>query len=439
MKHVWMLLLVMLATLLISCHDSDTDDPETTGIDPFNNGGSERNMIVVLSDIHLGMDMAYAEFNNNRGPLVDLLERIRVSPNVRELVIAGDMFDEWFIPANLNTFGGSDEASFVRRIAANNREVIDAFNRIIAEGKILVTYTPGNHDLAIDAESIEEVLPGINQARDSMQGLGKYTPAGHPEMVIEHGHRYNFFCAPDPLSNQDIAPGTILPPGYFFTRIGTLHLVQNCQTPSDSLPVITPNLSGGESQALAYQYWGFWKWAMSEIPIENRFDEDIIVTNVDGFTGTYSINDLVPYQTTPGGMIDMNLYRGIQDTWEQRQTLNEVPVHIPVSQALTEAALASFTDQQAVTQYFMNPDSNKRIVVFGHSHEAKLISSQNTSGQKTIYANSGTWIDHNPLPTTMNFVVVTPQGTDPATQTYVKVYNFEGEVVTEMASDSVRL
>ena len=128
-------------------------------------------------------------------------------------------------------------------------------NSIIQEGKILVTYVPGNHDLTITAANIESVLPGINQARDAALGLGTYSPVDYPAIAIEHGHRYNFFCAPDPISNQDIAPGTIMPPGYFFTRIAALHVIQNNSIPADTLPVVTENISGDESQDLLFKYW----------------------------------------------------------------------------------------------------------------------------------------------------------------------------------------
>jgi metallophosphoesterase superfamily enzyme len=49
----------------------------------------------VISDIHLGADLSYAECNINAGPLAGLLEKIRSSQNVKELVIAGDLVDEW--------------------------------------------------------------------------------------------------------------------------------------------------------------------------------------------------------------------------------------------------------------------------------------------------------------------------------------------------------
>ena len=405
---------------------------------PFTNGGRERNMIVVLSDLHLGADIAYAECNKNLSSLQKLLKQINASPNIKELVIAGDLLDEWFVPATVNTYRGKDQRDFVQRIATTNKGVIDGFNDIIKSGKILVTYVPGNHDLAITSENIDLILPGINQARDRQQGLGTYSPADYPKIAIEHSHRYNFFCAPDPISNQDVAPGTIMPPGYFFTRIAALHVVQNKPQPGDTLPVVTPNVSGDESQSSLFAYWKLWEWTINHFPIKEKLDEKIIVTNVDGFTKKYAVNDLLPYQLTPGGQLDVNLFKGIQDTWDQRQIINRVAINIPVSQAIAKASSVEETDNQAKLQYFMNPNSDKRIVIFGHTHVAKIISSNNYNGQKSIYANSGTWIDNNPNLTTMNFVVITPQNNKASSQTYVKLYNFEGEVATKMAEDSLR-
>ncbi|MDD2557672.1 MAG: metallophosphoesterase, partial [Desulfuromonas sp.] len=212
--------------LLTACGDSSSRDKV---IDEFNTESDGRNLIVVISDIHLGADLSYAEINENLPALENFLKRIRASRNVKELVIAGDLLDEWFVPAPVDTYAGKDQADFVDRIVTANAGVIGALNHIIQDGTILVTYTPGNHDLTIEVENIARILPGINQARDKEEaafGLGTYSPADYPTIAIEHGHRYNFFCAPDQFSNQDVAPGTILPPGYFFTRIGAQHAVQ---------------------------------------------------------------------------------------------------------------------------------------------------------------------------------------------------------------------
>lgn len=430
------LCIILVLGLITSCKDTDKDD---NTIDPFNNGSNQRNMIVVISDLHLGPDLAYTECKNNLKALEKLLYKIKNSANVKELVIAGDMLDEWFVPANIDTYNGQSQANYVQRIATTNKGVIDAFNAIIQEGKILVTYVPGNHDLTITAENISLILPGINQARDTSLGLGTYIPDNLPILAIEHGHRYNFFCAPDPISNQTIAPGSITPPGYFFTRIAALHVVQECTIAGDTIPELSLNTSGGESQTLLYAYWKLWQWAINALPIENKFDEELIVTNINGFSGNFSVNDLIPFQLTNGGEIDVNLFKGIQDSWNQRQALNNVPVNIPTLQAIKNSASSTESDNQAKTQYFLNPNSNKRIVIFGHSHDAKIIASINTTGQKTIYANSGTWVDHNNVvPTTTNFVVITPQTSDASSKTYVKLYNYMNETVTKMSEDSMR-
>ncbi|MDA3942852.1 MAG: metallophosphoesterase [Bacteroidetes bacterium] len=431
-------LLVMLFIIgFASCKNSE---PTNAEIDPFSNGGNERNMIVVISDMHLGADLAYAECKKNVPSLEKLLKRIQASPNVKELVIAGDLLDEWFVPAPINTYHGKDQADFVQCIAETNKVVFDVLNNMIQEKKILVTYVPGNHDLTITESSVELILPGINQKRDPELGLGTYSPIGYPQIAIEHGHRYNFFCAPDPISNQDIAPGTILPPGYFFTRIAALYVSQGLPPAGDTVPVVTQNTSGDESQNLLFAYWKMWDWTLNTFTIENKFDEKIIVTNVDGFTENFSVNDVLPYQTSPGGLIEVDLYNGIQDSWLQRQARNHVPVNIPTQQAIAGSAIASEMDGQAKTQYFLNPDSDVRIVVFGHTHVPTMEASNNHLGQKSIYANSGTWIDHNTLDSTaMNFVVITPQSKEASAQTHVKLYHFKNEIVTEMATDSLRL
>ena len=438
MKIVYISLIVVLVCLVAFFIRYKLVNTKTSSIDPFANDSNKRDLVVVISDLHLGADLAYAEFNDNRKPLESFLEKVRVSSSIKELVIGGDLVDEWFVPATVDTYQGKDQAAFVKRIAETNKEVFEAFNQIIKEGNIKVTYVPGNHDIAVTAKQIESILPGIAQARDDIQGLGTYSPDNLPQIAIEHGHRYNFFCAPDQISNQSVAPGTIMPPGYFFTRIAALHVVQQCKTPADMVPDVVLSSSADASQKLLYGYWKDWQLTLDSFPVTNKFDEKIITTNVDGFKGNYAISDLLPFQSTSGGTIDVNLYRGIQDTWKQRQKINKVAIDIPTERAIELVADPKESDNQATVQYFSNPNSDKRIVIFGHTHVAKIIASENHDGKKTIYANSGTWIDRNPDNTTMNFVVISPQDTSLSSQTTVKLYNFQGEVVNKMAEESLR-
>ena len=123
-------ILVMFLSLFISCNKSDPDPV----INPFSDGTSERTMIVVMSDMHLGADLEYAECKDNRAPLENLLNQIRVSQNVKELVIAGDLIDEWYVPANVDTYAGLAQSDFVQRLALTNKGVFDALNHIIQDG-----------------------------------------------------------------------------------------------------------------------------------------------------------------------------------------------------------------------------------------------------------------------------------------------------------------
>jgi UDP-2,3-diacylglucosamine pyrophosphatase LpxH len=429
----FMVLTGMILFLLTSC-----ENEYNVVVDTFNNDSNSRNLIVVISDVHLGANLSYAEINENLEPLKTFLEKIRTSRSVKELVIAGDLLDEWFVPATTNTYNGKSQSDFVQKIATTNKIVIDKLNQIIQEGKIKVTYVPGNHDITISKNNISLILPGINQARDA-NGLGTYSPSGYPEIAIEHGHRYNILVAPDPVSNQDIAAGTIMPAGYFFTRLAVQHVIQGCTQNTDAIPLLTPNTAGGVSQALLYGYWQSWAWWLNLFPIENHFNEKLIVTNIDGFTDTLSVNDLLPYQDIQGGEIKVKLYNGIQDAWAKRCALNNVAVTIPAADAFKFAASSTGTDTMSVIQYFSNPNSTKRIIIFGHSHVAKIKTYNNCNGQKSIYANSGTWIDENPNGSSMNFIVITPQSDNTDSQTFVTLYNFADEVETVMTKDSLHL
>lgn len=427
---------VLLTSIFLSC-----EEEENLKIDVFNTKSDVRNLVVVISDLHLGADLSYAEININLDPLKSFLEQIRISRSVKELVLNGDIIDEWFIPASVNPYNGNDQSHFIDRVANSNSNVVTKIRQIIQEGKILVTYIPGNHDLTITSDNVNRLFPGINQSRDAdAQGLGNYSPSGLNLMAIEHGHRYNFFCAPDPFSNQDVAPGTILPPGYFLTRIAVQHVIENCTQNIDIINPVTPNVSGGESQALLYGYWSAWSRWLTQFPINHSFNEKLCITHTNGFNDTCSVNDLVPYQNTPGGLIQLNYYNEIQDHWAERCMANNVPVPFSTGLALAFASSPSGTDTMSVIEYFQNPISNKRIVIFGHSHSAKIRSNLNYNQQKTIYANTGTWIDHNlNSQSMMNFIVITPQTINYASQTHVDLYNYENKVVTLMAKDSVRL
>ena len=396
----------------------------------FNFSGSlalnnTRSQIVVISDIHLGVDAAFAEIQKNKDALALFLTQLKDSPNVAELVIAGDFLDGWFLPMDYEL--PDSQSTFFDSIAANNQAVIDAFNAIIRAGQIQVTYVPGNHDILLTQADVERIFPGINQARDEEQGLGTYVTGTDSEIAIEHGHRYNFFCAPDPISNRELTNNnsSILPPGYIFTRIATSSVIEGHPVSGNTFPEITAPDKNNASQFGLYLYDLTWKGALATLPVNESFSDKVIKMNIDGYTGDYAINDFIPYQNGEDGLIDVKLYKGIQDSWDERQTVNRVNVKIPVNTAIAQAASFAFTDAQAQTQYF-DTDASKRIVVFGHSHCACILPGTNLDGKKTIYANDGTWIDNGQGYPTMTFVVITPPQSDSAVE-IVNLYQYAAD------------
>lgn len=348
-----------------------------------------RAQIVVISDIHLGADDAIGETTENKGHLLAFLKRIRASETVAELVIAGDLIDQWFLPMQYEMPGTLSD--FNDLVAKNNQEIFDEINLIIQDGAIKVTYVPGNHDINFDETEADRLFPAINQARDA-HGLGTYI-AGSSDIVIEHGHRYNIFVSPDPLSNRDIVSdaNAILPCGYFFTRIATSSAIAGKPDTDNAFAPIAPRTDDSVQMGY-YSLYKIWENLMTAFPVSERFDEKIIRTNIDGYSGVFAVHDLIPFQKADGD-ITVKLYHGIIENWEQRQALNLVQVPTDAQEALMGAASTEYSDSLAARQYFdIDPAIN--LVVFGHTHEAKLIKMKNLEGADVLYANSGTWVDH---------------------------------------------
>ena len=387
--------------------------------------GNDRLMIIIISDIHMG-DLrsktgGYGWFNDNSPKLESFLNFVRQMPNVRELVINGDLFDEWVVPMDSDTFNGVSQSEFADMIVEANEPVADAINNIIRDGNINVTYVTGNHDMLVESKDIQRNFPGISEARDNVRGLGAYTPADHPEIIIEHGHRYDFFNAPDPISNRSITEtDSITPPGFFVAKIATTSDLESGRS-AFYRQQLTDAL-GGQYQYYYLSYWAAWELIMAEKPVKESWDDKIIRTGIDGYTETYAINDLIPYHQENNGPLDVNLYKEIEDTWHDRESINNVPVPISVDTAIAAGALNPVLDAQSGVQYFLNTTSSRRIVIFGHTHHAVMFSTLNYQLQWSIYANTGTWVDNgNPSCT---FVLIIPQKDDQAVTETVTTYQY---------------
>lgn len=380
-------IVVSLALLATGCA-SKTSTPEAAK--PLWEAGDERNKIVVISDLHLGIDDSYTETVKNRPLLIDFLKRLQNTKDVRELVIAGDFLDEWFLPVYYPVY--TDEEQFYRKVIANNQVVIDEMNRV-ADSGIKLVYVIGNHDMTLDAEILQQAIPKIEQARDA-KGLGVYYTGDRNEIVIEHGHRYDVFSAPDMVSNAELCGNddTIFPAGYFYARYAATWVLEGYPKVAKELPVVAnvPDQTDTDQYG-AYIYYSILKNISERMTPNESLDEKIFDTRIAGFDDAYTYLDFFPAEQADGTISAPVLFQNIQRTWDERQKLNNVKVKNTFIEAVSGTLNWNYFFEQAKAQYIDNPNETVDIVVFGHTHVPAL----RNIGDGTFYINTGTWIDNN--------------------------------------------
>lgn len=365
------------------------------------NSAPETKRIIVISDLHLGVDDSFAETTSNREAIIAFLDSLTLG-DVNELVIAGDLLDEWFVPISYAPH--TDLNAFFQQVAENNTAVLAAFKRVIQRA-IKLTYVPGNHDLLLEEQTLADLIPGISQARD-VAGLGTYRTGQRSEIIIEHGHRYDTFCAPDTLSNKNITSAypSILNPGYFFTRMAATSVAEGKSAVPKELPQIAVPSEQDLDQLGAYTYYRLWTWSMNHFPISAGFNDKVIYCGVNGYDDCFSLSDLLP-TVQDDGSISAVLYADVQKRWDTIQEANGVVARNPYATAVAGALDHAFCDQQAVKQYF-NVDPTVDVVVFGHSHVPVITRFTEGYNREKVYANSGTWIDTNLLGEDRCFVAI---------------------------------
>ncbi|MFA5283300.1 MAG: metallophosphoesterase [Bacilli bacterium] len=356
---------------------------------PLWEAGASRNKTVVISDLHLGIDDRYSETIINRPYLIEFLKRLQQTSDVRELVIAGDFLDEWYLPVYFSSY--SDSNKFYRDCIANNQEVIDEMKNVISSG-IKLVYVAGNHDLLLESTVLDEAIPGIIQARDA-KGLGAYYTGGRNEIVIEHGHRYDVFSAPDTETNAELCGNnnTMLPSGYFYARYGATWVLEGSPIVEKNLPTVTKPDESDTDQYGAYLYYQVMKRVTEHLTPNEALDAKIFDMHIAGFNDSYSFLDFYPAEQEGGTISAPVLFRNIQRTWEKRQEVNQVKVTNSFIEAVAGTTDSNYFYSQARRQYLENPNENVDVVVFGHTHAPRYDVMDNGK----CYANSGTWIDHN--------------------------------------------
>ena len=348
---------------------------------PLSARTAERNKLIFISDLHMNVDVSYAWLKTNTTALATFINQVNEREDVAELVILGDMLDDW-----VETIENNPHTFYDILVSTNNAEVVAALRSICQNPNITVTYVVGNHDLlafeAANQTSITNIIPGLHIIADS-PGLGAYTK--NNVIWAEHGHRYCMFNAPDIWSRTN----GHLPLGYFISRIAATKSAREHKvyTTMDALDTFIKSPGSFYTPPAGQENMMF-----NDEFINALFDVFALVWGGCLLSDTFTMDELDDFTNNPSIFSIGDTFDGIYSNWPGRMDIVDQPDAV-----LNEIGHLS----SAATMLFEMPDRIKtnypftpRIVLFGHTHEAAFLYHCGTVN--SIYANTGTWVDGKP-------------------------------------------
>jgi UDP-2,3-diacylglucosamine pyrophosphatase LpxH len=346
---------------------------------------SGRSKLVFISDIHMNVDGTYSWLVKHAVDLARFLTDLNKRDDVAELIILGDLLDDWVCPVSYTPQTFSDVLS-----ANYNNGVVPALQEICHNGDIDVTYVTGNHDMlsftSSNKEIISQTFPHMAILSDS-PGLGAYTK--DDIIWAEHGHRYTLFNAPDTWSR----PGGHLPMGYFISRFAASKSLSKGQV--YTTPETLDLFFNSPSQVQEYM-----EQAGYDGEVGSVFDDALIIAifnaiglwSGNGPLVPFNMNGLDGFTNDPIVEKVALMYDTIFSNWSSRQNIvNPSEAVLNELGHLNSAANLLFKMPERIKdRYPFTP----RIILFGHTHQAAF---QYHSGDvETLYVNTGTWVDQKP-------------------------------------------
>lgn len=320
--------------------------------------------VVFISDLHMNLDQPYSWLRDHIDDVASFLNETNARQDVDQLVILGDMLDEWVYPM-------SDVAGPAFRDILNtgiNQPIVSALQAVCANPAIEVSYVAGNHDMLSFEEAnkqiISEFFPQMNIISEE-PGLGYLS--WDDVILAEHGHRYCLFNAPDTWSHS----GSHLPLGYFISRAVA------DRSGDDGAPLHYPDVL---AQYIAQN------GLVDELP--QLVYEAVALYTGHTLSDSCYMNGFDSFSSDPLVREIGSIYSEIMAKWDLRQnTVSKVMAVIDDMGTLLGAALHQF---QNPTDIPFTP----KIIIFGHTHNAAF--HDFSYPEDHIYVNTGTWIDKKP-------------------------------------------
>jgi UDP-2,3-diacylglucosamine pyrophosphatase LpxH len=321
---------------------------------------------VFISDIHMSTGISlekqypYHQYDwltdDQANLVISFLDYIAKDEDgsVDELVLVGDIFDDWVYPM-------TDRPPQYSKIATArfNPQIIEHLLEIAKEKKVF--YLKGNHDMTIDKGSISNLGDG------NITFLDKYKT--RDGLYAEHGHRFSMYNARDCAHT--------LPIGYYISRLqatvdkGTAGAPQRWQETFKGAPESMTKLSLDQVYIDAPLHYYRLKLSLDD----NSKIEEIGAGEID-FGGVRE-----KYEDLPGRWKECD----ITTLWESAE--------LEIGKDLTQEA-----------KRIANSGNGTKLIVFGHTHRAQLEPifrpdigpvEEPVLTPIAIYANCGSWCERN--------------------------------------------
>lgn len=310
---------------------------------------------IFLSDVHVGAKR-YSDESKDKGRyaydwdwlteaqsqnFISFLEFLHADPaykSVSEIVLLGDIFDNWIFPHDL-------VPPSLDEVLDANDDIRTALQELSAEHDVF--YVPGNHDMGASREFMERHFPRITYCPERFN-------AGR--VVAEHGHRYALFNAPATFSHNLYG----LPLGYFMSR---LEATKKGRT----------NREGRHYRTYVDDFLELvTKATLPQCALDAVLEEVGLCTNTE-FVVKLDDGSIV----RPTAADVREIYKDIYEDW-------------PTATVSKPRAAMAELDRLNCVADLLCKNGKAKVCVFGHSHKAE-IDKDTWFCDDRIYANSGYW------------------------------------------------
>lgn len=323
----------------------------------------ERTKRVFVSDVHMGAGKDQGpKYQGNPfewlGPdeaenFSDFLDHFSTREDVKELILLGDIMNNWVCPVDL------EPPAFDEIIQAkHNQSITQRLRALAGNQEIKVVYVPGNHDMTITKETINNHFPGIVFGGTATNNSVYRTS----RLLAEHGNAHAMFTAPDPIND----PRSRLPLGYYISRVVATKASKTGSSQRHYWTYIDDFLELLGPQTLAESVF---EALLEEAGLPE--DAEIKMRGTTGHTYKVKANEI------------KEKYADLYAQWQTNRGAG-----IAFKALMAEIGyLGDIADN-------ICKNSGTNIVIFGHNHDNEL-DKDSWFVDDRIYANCGSWCDPN--------------------------------------------